>query len=156
MGLLVLPKKVAVISAPAPNPDLSAFADLIDRVGTLTEKAAAIAIKMKALKEELKPLAEAEKLLQLEIDALPIDDDAVDNVQLGEQFRLEVGRKGSSRSIKDMEQIKQMMGEELFMKLATVTLKAVDDYLTLPQKEQCLATSRGSRSFKIAKLPKAK
>ena len=102
------------------------------------------------------PLKKAEADLQAAIDALPLDADAIGDIQLGETFKIEVGRKGSSRAITSMEKVLELMGEELFMKLATVTLKSVDDYLNPAQKAECIATTRGARSYKLARRPKAK
>ena len=155
MGVLVIPKKVVVTAKPVAS-DLSDFADLIDLVGSLQDKAVATVAKIKALQEELKPLKKAEADLQAAIDALPLDADAIGDIQLGETFKIEVGRKGSSRSITSMEKVLELMGEELFMKLATVTLKSVDDYLNPAQKLECIATTRGARSYKLARRPKAK
>ena len=155
MGVLVIPKKVVVTAKPVAS-DLSDFADLIDLVGSLQQASLPILLKIKNLQEEMKPLKKAEADLQAAIDALPLDADAIGDIQLGETFKIEVGRKGSSRSITSMEKVLELMGEELFMKLATVTLKSVDDYLNPAQKAECIATSRGARSYKLARRPKAK
>ena len=41
------------------------------------------------------------------------------------------------------------MGPDLFMKLAKINLKDVDDYLTPDQREQCIKTSRTTRNWKL-------
>ena len=127
---------------------LSDFADLIDRVGTLQKEAEPIAKQIKALQEKLKPLADATKELQTTLDNLDLDDDGTCE-ELGALYRVEVKAKGSSRSINDMQKVRKMLGDETFFKLATLTLKDVDSYLTPPQKEEVIDVERTKRGFKI-------
>jgi len=147
MGLVLVKKKVAV----EPVPDVSEFADQIDLFGRLSEEAEPVLAEIKKLQDKLKPLADAKKALQASIDAMPAEDDEEKLIELGAEFRLEIGKKGSSREIKDLVAVKKLMGNELFMKVATVTLKDLDAYLTLPQRETVIETKRTSRAFKIAK-----
>lgn len=129
---------------------LSDFAYQIDLVGTLQEQVEPIQKQIKALEEKLKPLADATKKLQQILDELEVDDDATLN-EIGSEFRCEVKAKGSSRSITDMNKVREMLGDETFFKLATITLKDADAYLTPPQKEEVIATARTKRGFKIVK-----
>jgi hypothetical protein len=100
------------------------------------------------LQEKLKPLAEAETALKAKIAELEAGDDEEKIVELGKVFKIEVGKKGLSRSIKDMPGVRKMMGVELFMKVATVTLGNIDAYLTKPQRDLVLETKRTARGFK--------
>lgn len=127
---------------------LSDFADQIDLVGTLQKEAEPIQKEIKALQEKLKPLADATKVLQETIDNLDLDDDATTE-EIGTAFRIEIKAKGSSRSISDLEKVREFLGDETFFKLATLTLKDADSYLTPPQKEECITTERTKRGFKI-------
>ncbi len=154
MGLIVIPKKI--VAAPPPQPMVSGFADLIDKYGQLTAEAEPIIAKITALQEQLKPLGKAKKELQTAVDTLDLEDDDAVGDELGQVFKVEIGKKGSSRSIKDMSKVVELMGPELFLKVATVTLKNIDDYLTAPQREEVLETTRGSRSFKLIKRPVSK
>lgn len=127
---------------------LSDFADQIDLVGTLQQEAEPIQKEIKALQEKLKPLADATKALQETLDNLDMDDDATGE-ELGTAFRVEIKAKGSSRSISDLEKVREFLGDDTFFKLATLTLKDADSYLTPPQKEECITTERTKRGFKI-------
>jgi hypothetical protein len=151
MGLIILQKKKAVVPI---MPTLSEFAEQIDLFGQLTEESEPILAQIKVLQEKLKPLASAKAALQASINefGVALEPDADDAVELGDEYRVEIGKQGSSRSIKDLDKIKELMGTELFMKVATVTLKDIDSYLTLPQREEVLTTARGSRTFKVNKL----
>ena len=149
MGLVILQKKVVS----AAKPVVSEFADQIDLFGRLSDEAVPILAQIKALQDQLKPLAEAKAALQASVDAIEADPDFDKSVELGQTYRLEIGKQGSSRAIKDLAAVKKLMGNDLFMKVATVTLKDLDQYLTGPQRDTVIETSRTARSFKIARRP---
>lgn len=141
--------KTPKLKAPvASDKVLSDFADQIDLVGTLRQEAEPILAEIKKLQERLKPLKEAEEALQETLDALDIGDDATGE-EYGAAFRLEIKPKGSSRKITDMAKIREFLGDETFFKLATITLKDADAYLTPPQKEDVIATERTKRGYKL-------
>jgi hypothetical protein len=155
MPLLLLKKKPAPVAQPdeylagiLAKGQLSDFADEIDLVGRLTDEAAPVYAQIATLQEKLKPLAEAETALKAKIAELEAGDDEEKIVELGKVFKIEVGKKGLSRSIKDMPGVRKMMGVELFMKVATVTLGNIDAYLTKPQRDLVLETKRTARGFK--------
>ena len=150
MGLVLLKPKPKVIDTAA-QALLSEFAEKIDLLGKLTVEAEATIEKIKTLQEKLKPVAAAKAEVQAMIDLLEVGDDVDDNVQLGEVYKVEVGKKGSSRNIKDLAMVKKLMGTDTFMKVATVTLKDIDAYLTPPEKLQVLTTKRTARGFKLIK-----
>lgn len=126
----------------------------IDLVGALQEDAAKVAAKIKKLQEELKPFKDAMKTLETMVAEMDGDDDqAVE--EAGTRFRLEAGKKGTSREITNMARVREIMGDELFMSLAEIKLKDVDDYLTPPQKEEVLKTSRTTRTIKVLPLASA-
>lgn len=149
MGLITIPKKAK--SDMIPDTLLSQFAAEIDSVGKLLEEAEPIQAEIKKLQAKLKPLAEAQKSLQARLDALPIGDDAEGQFEYGIAFLAEVGKKGTSRSVKDLTVVKKHLGDDLFMKLASVTLKSLDQYLTPPQLAEVLTSERTSRSVKITR-----
>lgn len=126
----------------------------IDVVGALEEDAVKVAAKIKKLSEELKPYKDAMKVLETMVAEMEGDDDALLFDQ-GNRFRLEAGKKASSRAINSMAKVREYMGDELFMSLATVRLKDVDDYLTPPQREKVLDTERTTRSIKVVPLAAA-
>lgn len=122
----------------------------LDLVGSQLPEVAKLNKQIKDLQAKLKPYKDELDKLQEMVDALEIDDDETDTI-VSDRFRAEVGAKGKSRSISDLGQVKEYLGDELFMQLATITLKHVDDYLTPPQKEKVIKTDRTKRSLKIEK-----
>ena len=96
-------------------------------------------------------MAEKKAELQKIMDDLPGDD--VPQRLNGTIFRAEAGKKGNSRSIKDMALVKKFMGAETFMKVATVKLGDIDKYLTGDQRELAIETARTSRTVKVVRLP---
>jgi hypothetical protein len=124
----------------------------IDSVGKLLEEAEPIAAQIKALQEKLKPLTKAQKDLQAKIDALEgIGDDEEGHVENGVVYFAEIGKRGTSREIKDLGKVKKLLGDETFMKLASITLGNLDKYLTPPQLTEVLKYERTSRSVRIVK-----
>lgn len=143
MATMVLKKKM-VQAAETLNP---LYAQ-IDLVGEQAKEAEKIAEQIKKLQDKLKPIKAEQDKLQKMIDALEIGDDEK-IIETAAKFSAEIGAKGNKREIKDLDAAKKYLGDELFMKLATITLKNLDDYLTPPQKEEVIKTSRTSRSVKI-------
>ena len=123
----------------------------IDLVGSHQNDVAKIKKQIKELTAKLKPYAEAESKLQAMVDELELGDDEEDTVS-GERFRVEIGPRGNKRSIPDMAKVKAALGDLLFMKLATVTLKNLDDYLNPEQRGEVIKTDRTSRSIKLEKV----
>lgn len=150
---IVLTKK-KVVSAPALEPELdvslSEFADLIDEVGRLQEEAEKISQRIAREQEKLKPYNEAMAKLKAKIAELEVgpDDTITEN---GHNYYVEAGKQGTSREITDMKKVRELLGDELFMQLATVTLKNIDDYMTPPQKAQVINEKRTSRTIKVKK-----
>ena len=66
-------------------------------------------------------------------------------------FRIEAGRKGTSRRIADTLKLRELMGDELFFQCASVTLKDIDAYLTAPQRAEVLEETRTGRTLKLIK-----
>jgi hypothetical protein len=143
--------QIEQLAIAAKEVDVSPWAELVDHVGALQEEAAPIIAQIAELQEKLKPLAEKKAELQKIMDELP-GDDAPQRLN-GTIFRADAGKKGSSRSIKDMALVKKFMGAETFMKVATVKLGDIDKYLTGDQREQVTETSRTSRTVKVTRLP---
>jgi hypothetical protein len=144
---LTLKKKPDLVVETAEQPMLSELAGLIDKVGLLTVQAAPHYAKIATIAELLKPLDEAKKLLQDAVNALGEDDDLIK--ELGTAYRVEAGARGSQRKITDMASVKKLMGSVLFMKVATVTLGKIDDYLTPEERATVIKTERTGRSMKV-------
>lgn len=124
----------------------------IDLVGQLQLEAEPIQKRIEEDQQRLVPLAEATKKLADMIADYDADPDQKLNIDAA-MHRLEAGLVGTSRSIKDLKAVKKMLGEETFMKLASVKLGDLDKYLTPPQLEQVLKTSRTKRTIKVIRKP---
>lgn len=148
MAIVLTKKKVA--APPISDELVSDFAELIDRVGTLAVEAEKIQARIKEEQERLKPYNAAVAELAEKIAELEIDDDAT-GMELGAAYKAEYGKRGTSREITDMEKVRQLMGDELFNQVATVTLKNIDDYLTAPQRKQVIKENRTKRTVKVIK-----
>lgn len=146
--------KAAIAATTAtPDSETQTVGELVDKVGALSLGAADIAAQIKKLNEKLQPYKAAMAELQEYANGLELGDDEPTELR-GGNFRVEVGKRGNSRSITDLVKVFEFMGEDVFTKVATVPLKAIDDYLTPPQKEQVLKTDRTYRSIKLVELPK--
>lgn len=122
----------------------------VDMAGETLKEIEATKKKIKDLTQRLKTLNAEHAKLQVLVDELAIgDDDAT--VVAGAKYQVEIGPRGISRSIQDLEKAREFLGDELFMQLATITLKNLDDYLTPPQKEIVIKTDRTNRSIKFIK-----
>jgi len=61
-----------------------------------------------------------------------------------------VGAKATSRSVKDMHRIRDLLGEEVFMELVSIKLSDVDDYLTPEQRGTVLESNQsGARKVVV-------
>jgi hypothetical protein len=132
---------------------LSEIAEEIDAFGLLAEEAQPIIDQIAKLQLKLKPMADAKKLLEAKIDKMPIPDDCDGHVEKGVMYEAAIGKRGSSRSIKDMEEVKTALGESLFMSLATVKLGDIDAYLTPEEKAVVLEVTRTAHSVKVSRRP---
>jgi hypothetical protein len=143
---IILTKKKAKVQVQ--DELVSDFAELIDRVGALSGEAEEIEAAIKELQTKLKPYKEALAELQAKLEELELGDDET-AVELGTLYRLEIGKRGTSREVTDMRKVHELMGDELFYELAKINLKDLDNYLTLPQRKQVVKENRTKRSFKL-------
>lgn len=150
---IVLTKKK--LKAQAHTEVLSDFAVLIDTVGVLQEEAEQIKAKIKELTASLKPYNDAVSELEAKLEELDIGDDDT-AVELGAFYRLEVGKRGTSREVTDMRQVHEMMGDDLFYQLVKINLKDLDNYLPLPKRDKVIKVNRTKRSFKLVQKTEAK
>jgi hypothetical protein len=133
---------------------LSDFAEDIDKLGAVQQDAEKVMARIKALTNDLAAYKIAMKGLQeritLAYDEADADPDA-EGVEQGVEYLCEVGKKGNSRKITDIKQLRKVMGDETFFKVASVTLKDIDAYLTPDQVSKVLTTDRTARGIKIEK-----
>ncbi|WP_266032542.1 hypothetical protein [Brucella intermedia] len=147
MAIVLNKPKVQQQTAVAPDPYLSEFADKIDAVGRLEAVALKVKDKVKKLQEELKPYTKAHKELQEIMNELGDPDAAIE--ELGVEFKVEAGSRGTAREVIDMKRVHEILGDELFYKCATITLKDLDAYMIEPQRKEVIKESRTSRTLKI-------
>lgn len=148
--MTVLLKKKPIAVSPAADP-YAALKAKIDEVGRMEVEAKKIEARIKAEQAKLKPYKDGVAELLAMVEEFGLSADQVLE-KSGESFAAEFGAKGQSRSITDLGKVRSFMGDDLFMQLASVTLKNIDDYLTPPQKEACLTTERTKRSVKFSKV----
>jgi len=122
---------------------------LIDQIGELEAEAALIHARIKKEQAKLEPYKKALAKLQAFADTL---EEAPEQGLCGTRYRVLVGDYGKKREISDMDKLKSMLGEKLFMQLATVPLGKVDDYLTPVQKQEVFLERKTSRKLKIISL----
>lgn len=145
---IVLTKKKVLFDD---GPQLSEFAALIDELGAMQPEFERIKKRAKELDEKLKPFKE--KLSRLQELIAEYDERAADETfeELGETYKAEVGKKGCQRRVADIRKAKELLGDEVFFKLCSITLQALDDYLNPDERGQVIAVDRGLRGIKITK-----
>lgn len=126
----------------------SALMGLVDELADMLGKEAETLAQIKALQASLAPIKALREQIQEELDKLDLDPDAEDSIKTDKAI-LTFGKKGTKREIEDMEAVRELMGDDLFIKVATVPLKAIDDYLNPEQKATVLKTSRTDRTLKV-------
>lgn len=147
---LVITKKQPAATVAAPTENYSPIAALIEAYGTAVLASAPTLKKIKELQALLQPVADAKKALEEGIKDLDLPDDVSEAlIHLSPAFRCEIGSKGSSREITDLEKAKELLGQELFMKIAKINLGDLDKYLTLPQRELVIQTKRTTNTYKV-------
>ncbi len=108
---------------------------------------ATISAKLKRKQEKLAPLIK--RVAAYEKDILGTVDDIVDAAHkitlTGIDYELQLGAKGNKTSITNMELAVDFLGEELFLKIAKITMKDLQAYLTPEQLEQVTASERSTK-----------
>ncbi len=68
----------------------------------------------------------------------------------GERFTMTIGAKGKKRDITNIRKVHELLGDDVFYELCTVSLSAIDDYLTPKQREQVLKVEyTGTRNISV-------
>ena len=133
-------------------------AKVIDKVVTAlivspetVDEYAGLKAKLDKKQEKLAPLAK--EVASLEKGILGAVDEVVDpSVPLdlqGYENELKLGAKGEKVSLSDIEAVRDILGEETFMKLATITITNAKKYMTPEQLE-----SVSSKSYAIKRRMK--
>ena len=109
--------------------------------------------ELKMAMEEIKPLQK--KIKELENEFYTITDrtpaDEVVTIQ-GFEYVLELGKKAKNVSSIDMDRVIEILGDDKFMKLATIPVGKIRDYLSPEEQEEVLEEElSGKRTIKIEK-----
>lgn len=138
----------------------SAFAAEIDELGKMTLEADKLALKIAAAagadikKHEalMKVVKAKEKALKDKISEAYDSENADETfIAKGIKFILEIGKKGSSRSITNMKLLAGLVGEETWWAKCSFNLKDADAYLTPDEALTCIKTDRVERKIAVKK-----
>ena len=132
---------------------VSDFAGLIDELGAMQAEQTRIEQQIKELQKRQKPYKEKLKSLAELLHEIDEHGDDETFVELGVSYQAELGKKGTARSIRDIEKVRELMGDATFFKVCSVTLKAIDDYLTPEEKAEVLEIERTQRGITISRRP---
>jgi hypothetical protein len=121
---------------------------LIDLVGTLQDKVEEI----EKTNPEFKKLAEAQKKLKAAAQTMaPLN---MGMVVMGQTHRITLKPAATKRSVKNLAAIKAILGEKVFMELASVALSDIDKYLTPEQQDEVLKYDLAeTRTYKVDRIP---
>lgn len=123
-------------------------AELVDEFAKLSGK---LAKKQDKIAPLVKAVAAMEKGILAAVDEVLDPSQPVNLV--GDENELQVGAQGQRTSITNMALAVDLLGEELFLKLAKITMKDLQAYLTPEQLEQVTEKKYATkRRVKIAKL----
>ena len=111
--------------------------------------------KVEKLQEAIEP--KVNKLKKLEASLLKTVDDNVNAALaidlVGNDFEVAVGAMGNKTELVDAELAQDMLGEDVFMKLAKVSLTDLKSYLTPDQYAEVTKTTRKNKR-RIGKVQK--
>lgn len=124
--------------------DLS-LVDHVDEIGALAEEEKQIKARLAKIAEERNKLFG--RLNEI-ADAEGLDQDDTQKFE-GDEYVVTLGKRGTSRSIVDMEAIFHALGHETFLSLCSFPLGKVDDHLNAKERDAVLETTRTIRSMTV-------
>lgn len=128
-------------------------ADLVDHVGRAADAVLAME-KCPEVRAYLALKTRVSKGTSAVVEAVQGDlaDDEKTEVE-GEEYVARVGARTRVRTITDMEGAAKRMGMATFMRVASLPLKALDDYLTPEEREEVVTEEySGSRRAKVERI----
>lgn len=155
---ITLPKKNAaqtalqnsVAQANDPHDRLARENELKLKLAALLSEASEVAkaeARVKDYKAKVKALgAEFAELSDLDDEETSPDKEIVLEAPGG---RLVLSKRSKTRTVVDIDKVRELMGEEAFNKSVTVGLKAIDDYLTPEEKEDVLEVGYSARTASV-------
>jgi hypothetical protein len=127
-----------VVSAQIVSPEtVDEYAELKAKLDKKNEKIAPLAKEVAALEKGI--LGAVDEVVD---PSVPLDLQGYEN-------ELKIGAKGEKISLSDIEAVRDILGEETFMKLATITITNAKKYMTPEQLE-----SVSSKSYAIKRRMK--
>ena len=122
----------------------------VSKIRTMIDSLAELNVEYKRLGDAKKDL---ETLLKKYFEEKELTAEE-DYIFVGELFQCDLGQMGMKRTIHDIRKVRDYLGDDAFMGLATVKLSDIDTYLSVAQKDQVLDSKReGSRVMKFSDLP---
>jgi len=146
MGVTVVSKKTQNVE----DIDTADFidAEVVDQYVRTKNKVAKFMAKIEPKVNKLEKLqANVLKLVDENVNA------ALKITLVGDEYELPIGARGNKTELINADLAKDLLGEEVFMKLAKVTLTDLKDYLTKEDYETVTKTSR-KNSRRIGKAKK--
>ena len=140
MAVQVVTKKAKVTDVSKVDVTEIVLPEVVDDFGTQ-------ALKLAKKKEKLAPLEKAVTAAEKEIlnSVDEVFDEATDVTLFGEEFDLVIGPKGQRTTLVDTLKAAEMLGEDLFLKLATISITNLKKYLTPEQVEAVTETKYATK-----------
>ena len=157
MATITLKKKKPAAVQTAPQTQKTQLDTLVDAAAQHLDEYEKAKKRIADEKLKMKPFEDAMAAVQEHVNDTLADND-VDPDQphtFGtESFLVEAGKAGTRREIADMAKLRELLGDETFLSVAKVNMGDVDAYLTPPQKEQVVKSSRGERKVTLKRKPR--
>jgi len=152
--LKLIPESIPLVEAQNElGPSAKELCTLVDEFETLSAKADKWKKDQKA---DMDRLSEVKKILGVEADEGCKPEDEGLNL-FGTNIELQFGQKANSTEITDLALAKKLLGNETFLKIASIGIGDLKAYLTPEELAQCTKTERtGNRSMKVVKRSKPK
>jgi hypothetical protein len=126
------------------------FLNQVNTVGTLYEAAEVAKAQIKKLELVVEAYKTAADDLQIAIKDRCANPDKEDVIGTN-LYDLYIGKQSVSRTVINGLPLKNALGADLFMKLATVSLGDIDKYLSPGEGAKIIKVNRGSRKLKFVK-----
>lgn len=123
-------------------------------IEALATKYLELEVQMEKIQKKLSPLEQEQSALKKQIIEAA-------NATLGEDeelvlpingMEIKIGKRGSSRTITDIEKAVEFLGVETFLKVAKIGLGDIDKYLRPEEIEQCVTSQRTDTRIIKAKV----
>lgn len=129
---------IGELTEPTAGAEDTALTDLIDRYGALSSELASITADLGTQIDSLRE--------QIEARVIPTLEGPDDTAKVrAAKYILSIGAQAKARKLVDLRKAAELLGKDIFLKVATVPLKALDDYLNPEQRALVLEETRSER-----------